>query len=158
MENSEQENDLAKHVKREEWKKAHKDFFFENPWQWHANLQFKNPFTEEASAQFTLRKWLREIGIKTNLQIACQGVLNFWPISHLHVLVFGYQKRTHRTLLDVNPKECEKIWPGDAVIKTIYDKKGVINYLVERNMPHGRHTLIIPYGNKHLKRFAVASL
>jgi hypothetical protein len=58
-----------------------------------------------------------------------------------------------KTLLDVSPAKMKRLWrSGEADVKSIYDCGGAVGYLVDRNMPSGRHELIKPFNRKLLQK------
>lgn len=138
----------------EELGEANKEFLLNYKWQWFCSLNLKQG-SDYSMAESKLKKWRINVGINNHILIAYMGVYNTDPQPHIHLLVV-VKNRHKKTLLNFNHKNWEKAWSDltqcQAVIKPVYEREGVANYIAKKNLPWGKSELIQPYNKRILDK------
>ncbi len=137
-----------------ELKTTLKNWLSEYDWTHFASLSFKNTVSFD-SANRVVKEWVRKI-IKgpSKLQVGYMGVLNHQPNTHIHLLMLGHN-RYQQNLFNLTNNQWGQLmrdWIGSADVRPIYEINGVCEYIVDQNMPAGKHELLIPYNEKLLNR------
>lgn len=130
--------------------KEYQSFLNSWEWEWFVTLNLKSGEYSQLLKSFIIRLCITE-----KIQICHMGVLVYYPQHHLHLLMKG-RNRSGKCLHDVSPSIWERVWSSmthqQSVIAPIYDKAGVISYVVKKNMGYVHHEKLPPYNMKFLKQ------
>jgi len=141
----------------EECKKELLNYYSRYHFEWFCSLNMSQSNIIDANA--LIKEWVREMSIKDHIQVACEGVLNYRPQRHIHLLMRGKNDKG-QSLLDKDETLWAKGWSTmthrNAVIEPI-ENTGVLEYIINKNTPISRHEWLTPYNMRLLKKFAAGN-
>lgn len=128
------------------------DWFNQYQWKWFVSLNI--PYSGIDSTERYLKKWRQTISTNNKIQICYMGVVVSSKIqgNHIHLLMNDSNKDSHILQIPDNKKVWNDISHRTCDIQLVRDD-GVIDYIVNKNTPHGHFQLVNPYNKKLLEKY-----
>ncbi len=111
-------------------KDAWSEFFSDQYFEWFVTLTFQRPVSAEAARRHFI-EWVRSLCVNEHIQVAAKGVYNRKAGGHLHLLMFGRNKKW-KSLRNVSKEKWSKEWSKykcGCLIENVRDLKGAARYL-----------------------------
>lgn len=119
-------------------------------------LTLDNENLDVSSIDKLLIKWIRKVQLKEKMQMCYIAVITRhygYSKKHIHLLMYG-KNRNGKLLISCKPYNFKKYWGSFASFQIIYDYKGIVNYIIDKNIGYS-FELLTPYNKKLLNFVSV---
>jgi hypothetical protein len=120
------------------------------PWNLFISTRFAETNVSTVDCVKHIKLFNRDIGINIKKQISSFSVINHYPFTHIHSLIYCKTNELSNNDLE----HIRKGWKYDIDVQTIYKNEGATFYTIQKNMIKN-YSETHWYGVHHIKKFFI---